>query len=133
LRGTPLPASRSWRRVFVERSGDVAERRHAGRAQFLDTRCEGACHLISASRSERGARLQGSLCHAYRRKWRTERNHCPITAVAAGGGWTDLTTMLRCYDIPDEAAVLEATSNPRRRWDNGAPIDGEAHAVVGVT
>jgi len=41
--------------------------------------------------------------------------------------------MLRCYDIPDEAAVLDATSNPPRRWDNGIALDDAAGAVAGVT
>lgn len=89
--------------------------------------------LLKAEAEAGLPKLKGSVCHAYRRKWRTERNHCPIAAVAAGGGWTDIATILRCYDIPDEAAVLEATSNPRRRWDNGVTRDGAVHAVTSTT
>jgi hypothetical protein len=77
-------------------------------------------------------KLEGSLCHACRRKWRTERNHLPISSVAVGGGWTDIATMIRCYDIPDDDAVLEATSNPRRRWEKGPRADGTSECVVAV-
>jgi hypothetical protein len=35
---------------------------------------------------------RGSLWHAFRRKWATERKHYPIVDVAAAGGWKDLTT-----------------------------------------
>jgi hypothetical protein len=59
--------------------------------------------------------LDGSLCHAYRRKWKSERASHPVTAVAKAGGWTDITTMLRCYDIPDDDAILAVTSKPKRR------------------
>lgn len=60
-------------------------------------------------------KLNGGTCHPYRRKWRTERAHHPIKAVAVAGGWTDFDTMLRCYDQPDEADVLAVTSETRKR------------------
>lgn len=60
-------------------------------------------------------KLDGSTCHAYRRKWRSERNHLPIKAVAVAGGWTDIDTMIRCYDHPDEADILLVTSEARKR------------------
>jgi integrase len=65
-------------------------------------------------------KLAGGTCHPYRRKWRTERPHHPIKAVALAGGWTDFDTMLRCYDHPDEADVLAVTSEPRKRREVGS-------------
>jgi integrase len=62
-------------------------------------------------------KLVGGTCHPYRRKWRSERSHHPIKAVAVAGGWTDLDTMLRCYDHPDDADVLAVTSEPRKRGE----------------
>lgn len=44
----------------------------------------------------------GSLWHAYRRQWATLRKTLPITDVAAAGGWSDITTLLRCYQQPDD-------------------------------
>jgi hypothetical protein len=38
-----------------------------------------------------------------------------VKAVAVAGGWTDISTMLRCYDHPDDADVLAVTSEPRKR------------------
>ena len=60
-------------------------------------------------------KLAGGTTHPYRRKWRSERTHLPIKAVAVAGGWTDFDTMLRCYDQPDDADVLAVTSETKRR------------------
>jgi hypothetical protein len=62
-------------------------------------------------------KLEGGTCHPFRRKWKSERANHPIKAVAVAGGWTDITTMLRCYDHPDDADVLAVTSEPRKRRD----------------
>ncbi len=62
-------------------------------------------------------KLVGGTCHPYRRKWRTERSHHPIKAVAVAGGWSDFDTMLKCYDQPDDADLLAVTSEPRKRHD----------------
>lgn len=53
---------------------------------------------------------RGSLWHAFRRKWATERKHYPVTDVAAAGGWRDINTLLTCYQHPDSdtmRAVVE--------------------------
>jgi hypothetical protein len=49
----------------------------------------------------------GSLWHAYRRKWATERKHLPDVDVAAAGGWKETTSLKRCYQQADEATMLE--------------------------
>jgi integrase len=48
-------------------------------------------------------KLEGGTCHPFRRKWKSEWSHHPVKAVAVAGGWTDIATMLRCYDHPDDA------------------------------
>jgi integrase len=73
-------------------------------------------HWIAKAEREAGLpKLRGGLCHPYRRKWRSERSQHPIKAVANAGGWSDVTTMLRCYDQPDDADILAVTSEPRKR------------------
>ncbi len=47
----------------------------------------------------------GSLWHAFRRRWATMRKHLPLKDVAAAGGWHDLTTLLTCYQQPDEETL----------------------------
>ncbi|MGH7688846.1 MAG: tyrosine-type recombinase/integrase [Gemmatimonadaceae bacterium] len=66
-------------------------------------------------------KLDGGTCHPYRRKWRSERSHHPIKAVAVAGGWVDVETMLKCYDQPDDADILAVTSEERKRREGGAP------------
>lgn len=50
--------------------------------------------------------LNGSLWHAYRRKWATERKHLPATDVAAAGGWAGPESMQRCYQHADQETLL---------------------------
>jgi hypothetical protein len=49
----------------------------------------------------------GSLWHAYRRKWGTERKHLPDVDVAAAGGWKSLDALKKCYQHADPATMLE--------------------------
>lgn len=53
------------------------------------------------------AKPEGSLWHAFRRRWATLRKHLPLRDVAAAGGWRDLTTLLTCYQQPDEETLRE--------------------------
>lgn len=48
----------------------------------------------------------GSLWHAYRRKWVTERKHLPDADVAAAGGWADTQALRKCYQQADEETML---------------------------
>jgi integrase len=88
--------------------------------------------------------LKGGLWHPWRRKWATERKDMPVKDVAAAGGWRDPTTLLKCYQQPDEETmrrvVLEAPkllSRPVRRLEvtpNATPSrksdDGVGHRNV---
>ncbi len=64
-------------------------------------------------RAERFAQVpkhDGSLWHAYRRKWATERKHLPDRDVAAAGGWSDLTSLKTAYQQVDEATLERVVS-----------------------
>ncbi len=54
----------------------------------------------------------GSLWHAYRRKWVTERKHLPDCDVAAAGGWTDLRTLTSAYQQVDAATLYRVVTEP---------------------
>lgn len=42
------------------------------------------------------------MWHAFRRQWATERKALPVKDVAAAGGWNDITTLIDCYQQPDD-------------------------------
>jgi hypothetical protein len=59
-------------------------------------------------------KLDGSLFHAYRRAWASARKHLPLSDVAAAGGWTDLSTLLRCYQQVDDNTLFAVMNEPRK-------------------
>jgi len=59
-------------------------------------------------------KLPGSLWHAYRRKFATERMHHPLRAVADAGGWKDVGTLLTCYQQTDEETLLAVMGESRK-------------------
>ena len=59
-------------------------------------------------------KLRGGSWHPYRRRWASERKHLPLTDVAAAGGWTDTTTIMRCYQMPDVETMERVVTTPRR-------------------
>lgn len=66
--------------------------------------------LSVAEKKAKLTKLDGSLWHAYRRKWAIERKHLPLKDVAAAGGWKDVSTLLEVYQQSDEESVLAVTS-----------------------
>jgi len=58
--------------------------------------------------------LDGSLWHAYRRKWATERKHLPDVDVANAGGWKTLDTMKLSYQHADAETMFTVVTEPRR-------------------
>lgn len=58
--------------------------------------------------------LAGSLWHAYRRKWVTERKPYPDVDIAAAGGWKDTSTLKTCYQRPDPQTILRVVLEPVR-------------------
>jgi hypothetical protein len=66
-------------------------------------------------RAERLAKVRkqdGSLWHAYRRKWGTERKHLPVQDVAQAGGWKNTATLETIYQQPDAATLYRVVSQP---------------------
>jgi len=70
--------------------------------------------LQQAERKAGLPKLGGSLWHAYRRGWATSRKGLPTVDVAAAGGWSDVGTLLRCYQQPDDATMLAVMSHEGR-------------------
>lgn len=62
-------------------------------------------------------KLPGSLWHAYRRKFATERMHHPLRAVADAGGWKDVATLVTCYQQTDQETLLAVMSETRKVSD----------------
>jgi integrase len=75
------------------------QKRHPGGAV---TRHLAAYWLKRAYELSRAQKPDGSLWHAFRRLWATERKSLPVRDVAAAGGWKDITTLINCYQQPDE-------------------------------
>ena len=94
--------------------------------------------LIRAERKAQLPKLRGGAWHPYRRKWATERKQAPITDVAAAGGWSDVHTLLDCYQQPTNDALLAVMSEERKLRDravvqrNGQRT-GNAFCTLGVT
>jgi hypothetical protein len=59
--------------------------------------------------------LPGGAWHPFRRRWATERKHLSPTDVAAVGGWIDITTLRKCYQMADEA-TMEAVVLQAPAW-----------------
>jgi integrase len=70
--------------------------------------------LAEAEGKAKLPKLDGSLWHAYRRAWATTRKHLPVVDVAAAGGWSDVTTLLKCYQHADHDTLLEVMSHPKK-------------------
>jgi integrase len=64
--------------------------------------------------------LDGGLWHPYRRKWASERMHLPLKAVSNAGGWKNTTTLLTCYQHPDDTLLAQVMSEPRKVREAGA-------------
>ncbi|MDQ3516538.1 MAG: hypothetical protein M3403_07185 [Gemmatimonadota bacterium] len=73
--------------------------------------------LAQAERHAGLAKLDGSLWHAYRRKWASERKHLPLVDVAAAGGWKDTKTLVSCYQHADRDTMLAVMSESRKVTD----------------
>ncbi|HUP25675.1 MAG TPA: tyrosine-type recombinase/integrase [Thermoanaerobaculia bacterium] len=62
--------------------------------------------LIEAEKLAELEPQEGSLWHAYRRKWATERKHLPDVDVAAAGGWKTVQTLKTAYQQADPDTML---------------------------
>jgi hypothetical protein len=69
-------------------------------------------HLLRVEKAAKLEKLDGSLFHAYCRAWATNRKNLPLADVAYCGGWTETSTLLRCY-IQPTAEALQAVVKRR--------------------
>ncbi len=69
--------------------------------------------LRDAEKKAKLPKLDGSLWHAYRRGWATSRKSLPLVDVAAAGGWSDTSTLLKCYQQADNATLLQVMSHSK--------------------
>src|SRR2546430_2032121 len=58
-------------------------------------------------------RPKGGLWHPFRRKFATERKFYPLRDVADAGGWKDVGTLLKCYQLSDEETIRTVMDNPK--------------------
>lgn len=70
--------------------------------------------LLAAEKKAELPKLDGGLWHPYRRAWATSRKHLPTVDVAAAGGWSDVGTLLRCYQRPDDETMLQVMGESRK-------------------
>lgn len=74
----------------------------------------------------------GSLWHAYRRMWATERKHLPDTDVAHYGGWKSVETLQRIYQQPDDDTLLRVATDHlelrRKRAETDTRKSGSARS-----
>ena len=74
--------------------------------------------LRKAERLAGLAPQNGSLWHAYRRKWATERKHHPDVDVAAAGGWKSVQSLKTAYQQADPETMLRVVLNPNELRDD---------------
>lgn len=68
-------------------------------------------------------KLRGSLWHAYRRKWASERKQFPLKDVAAVGGWKAVQTLLTCYQHADADTMRRVMDEPTGRVEGDPKAD----------
>ena len=64
---------------------------------------------------------RGSLWHAWRRKWATERKGMPLADVAAAGGWKDHNTLLKSYQRPDQGTLVRVFLDAPKLYGEEGP------------
>jgi hypothetical protein len=118
----PMPADffetvRTFRREIGAVAGYVFASDQS-REGILDTTQFGKW-LRRAEKKAKLPKLDGSLWHAYRRKWAIERKFLPLKDVAAAGGWKGVKTLLEVYQQPDAESVLAVTSVTTKLREKG--------------
>lgn len=118
----PIPSElteeiRSFRLKLGGAFGGLVFARHTDPTKSLSRDAFG--HWLREAETEADPpKLDGSLWHAYRRSWATSRKNLPVVDVAAAGGWSDVSTLLNCYQQADEETLLKVMSHPRKIRDH---------------
>ena len=102
------------------------QRRHPGRPV---TRHLAAYWLKQAYELSGMPKPDGSLWHAFRRQWASERKDLPIKDVAAAGGWKDVTTLINCYQQPDEETLRSVVEYERPRIQSQVRLPKQASSL----
>ena len=80
-----------------------------------------AQRLLRAEQHAELPKLDGGVWHPYRRKFATERQHVPIKALMAVGGWKDMNTMLG-YMTPPDDAIEAVLGTPEKVFERGGRL-----------
>ena len=109
------PVRKAIDRVLTERPGiGAAYLFPSPKKQDAPIRYELASEwLLEAEKIAKVATQSGSLWHAFRRGWATERKHLSDVDVAATGGWKDVRMLKECYQQPDMETMLEVVQGGR--------------------
>jgi integrase len=94
------------------------------------TRHIAAYWLNRAYELSRASKPDGSLWHAFRRLWATERKTLPVKDVAAAGGWKDITTLIDCYQQPDEDTLRAVVEFVRPALRSPAAADVRSQTLL---
>jgi integrase len=70
--------------------------------------------LATAERKAKLPKLDGSLWHAYRKRGPRAGKGYLSWMVAAAGGWSDIGTLMKCYQQADDVPLLEVMSHSKK-------------------
>jgi integrase len=94
--------------------GDAYLFPHPRRGGEAITRYIARTWMVRAEKLAELEPLDGTLWHAYRRKWVTERKYLPDPDVARMGGWKSIEAMKMAYQHADPETSYRVLSEPRR-------------------
>ena len=100
------------------------QRRHPGQPV---TRHLAAYWLKTAYSTSGAAKPDGSLWHAFRRRWATDRKSLPVKDVAAAGGWKDVSTLIECYQQPDTETLRQVVNFRKASQASGPRARSASH------
>lgn len=69
---------------------------------------------VQAEKLAKLERVKGRGYHSLRRQFATELKDTPVRDLAHLGGWKDTTTLLQCYQQPDEGTQRRALESRRK-------------------
>ena len=104
------------RRNHTQKTGENSQTGLAQRKALGSTNQRGGFSRAADSTGGRNPRASFLRC---RRKWATERKHPPVMDVAQAGRWSNIQTLLMCYQQPDHETLLAVVSESRKVRERG--------------